>query len=394
MKQVLTGNEAAAIAAKLSRARVISAYPITPQTAIVEKLSEFVANGELDAEFVKVESEHSALSVCLGAAAAGVRTFTATSSQGLALMNEILYVASGMRLPIVMANVNRSLSALLSIWCDQQDSISVRDSGWVQLYCENNQEVLDSIIQAYRLAEELLLPAMVCFDGYILSHTAEPIDVPEQAEVDEFLPPYRLPHPLDPDEPVTMGPVGVPECYEEFKCMLQETMLAAKEKLIEVDRAFGKHFGRRYGLIECYRSEDADILLLTMGSLSGTAKELIDRYRKRGERVGLVKVRLFRPFPAKELVNALGRAKAVAVLEKDISAGWTGALFSDTAAAFINAREKPLMVNFICGLGGRDVSSLQIREAIRAAARAAETGEVKKPVRWLGLREKLVGLGV
>ncbi len=392
MKQVLTGNEAAAIASKLARVKVISAYPITPQTAIVEKLSEFVANGELEAEFVKVESEHSALSVCLGASAMGVRTFTATSSQGLALMSEILYVASGMRLPIVMANVNRSLSAPLSIWCDQQDSISVRDSGWVQLYCENNQEILDSVLQAYRVAEEMLLPVMVCFDGYILSHTAEPVDVPKQKEVDKFLPPYKLSHPLDPNRPVTMGPVGVPECYEEFKCMLQEAMLEARRKLAEVDRVFGKRFGRRYGLIERYRSDDADVLLLTMGSLSGTAKELIDRYRKRGERVGLVRVRSFRPFPAKELVNALGNAKAVAVLEKDISVGWTGALFADLAAAFINVRKKPLLVNFVCGLGGRDVSSLQIREAIRVAARAAETGEVKKPVRWLGLREKLVGL--
>lgn len=392
MKQVLTGNEAAAIGAKLARAKVISAYPITPQTAIVEKLSEFVANGELEAEFVKVESEHSALSVCLGASATGVRTFTATSSQGLALMSEILYVVSGMRLPIVMTNVNRSLSAPLSIWCDQQDSISVRDSGWVQLYCENNQEILDSVIQAYRVAEEMLLPVMVCFDGYILSHTAEPVDVPNQKEVDGFLPPYKLPHLLDPNKPVTMGPVGVPEYYEEFKCMLQEAMLEARRKLAEVDRAFGKRFGRRYGLIERYRSDDADILLLTMGSLSGTAKELIDWYRKRGERVGLVRVRSFRPFPAKELVKTLGNAKAVAVLEKDISVGWTGALFADIAAAFINVRKKPLLMNFICGLGGRDVSPLQIREAIRAAARAAETGEVKKPVRWLGLREKLVGL--
>ncbi len=394
MKQALTGNEAAAIAAKLARVKVISAYPITPQTAVVERLAEFVANGELDAEFIKVESEHSALSACIGAAATGTRTFTATSSQGLMLMSEMLFVASGLRLPIVMANANRSLSAPLSIWCDQQDSMAVRDSGWVQLYCENNQEVLDSVLQAYRVAEELLLPVMVCFDGFILSHTAEPVDIPGQAEVDEFLPPYKLPNPLDPCRPVTMGPVGVPECYEEFRCMLQEATRASKEKLIEVGRAFWKHFRRRYGLIERYRSNDADVLLLTMGSLGSSAKDIVDSYRKRGEKVGLVRVRSFRPFPVKELIDALGSAKAVSVLEKDVSPGSAGALFLDTAAAFINVKRAPLMLDFICGLGGRDVSSLHIREAVRAATRAAEIGEVRKAVRWLGLREKLVGLRI
>ena len=392
MKQLITGDEAAAIAAKLARVKVISAYPITPQTIIVEKLAEFVANGELDAEYMKVESEHSALSACIGAAATGVRTFTATSSQGLMLMSEIMYIASGLRLPIVMANANRSLSAPLSIWCDQQDSIAVRDSGWIQLYCENNQEILDSTIQAFRIAEESLLPVMVCFDGYILSHTAEPVEIPEQAEVDKFLPPYKYPYLLDPEKPVTMGAVGVPEYYEEFRYMLQEAVLASKEKIIEVGQAFNKQFGRKSSLIECYRSDDADVILLTMGSLSGSVKEVIDEYRGHGERVGLVKVRAFRPFPAKELVNSLEHAKAVAVLEKDFSPGSTGALFSDLSGAFANARKSPLLLNFICGLGGRDVPSIQIREATKAAMEAAKTGEVKKTVHWLGLRETMVGL--
>jgi pyruvate ferredoxin oxidoreductase alpha subunit len=394
LRQVLTGNEAASIGAKLARVNVIAAYPITPQTAVVEKLSEYVANGELKAEYMRVESEHSALSACIGASAVGARTFTATSSQGLMLMSEMLFVVSGLRLPIVIANANRALSAPLNIWCDQQDSFAVRDSGCVQVYCENNQEIIDSIIQAYRVAEELLLPVMVCYDGYILSHTAEPVEVPDQAEVDKFLPPYKHPHPLEPDKPATMGPVGVPEYYEEFRSMLQQAMLAAKHKLIEVDRDWGKRFGRRYGLFERYKSDDADILLLTAGSLSSSAKELIDRYRKRGEKVGLVRVRAYRPFPGEELVEALSHAKAVAVLEKDISIGWAGALFTDLSSAFVDVKKGPLMINFICGLGGRDVSPLQIREAIRAAAKAAETGEVKKPVRWLGLREKVVGLGM
>jgi pyruvate/2-oxoacid:ferredoxin oxidoreductase alpha subunit len=711
VRQVLTGNEAVAIAAKLARVRVVAAYPITPQTVVVEKLAEFVADGELDAEFMKVESEHSALSACIGASAVGARAFTATSSQGLMLMSEMLFIAAGLRLPIVVANANRALSAPLNIWCftkdaevlmgdltykpiseikegdivlgkdkngnlrftkvkrlfkretddlielktdkfnlictpdhrfyyhpahghwirarslknkllpwfgfgysnetdefkrgwlsgvadgdgclwrdeqgrdtfrinvkdeviidtfikycsnfgfdirkvnyrkneglstgiitlarettrlkeflnfsknadfcrgylagiydaegsgpskvkqaviynsnpeilkkifealdllgmkyrtyvdkrsmnhhikinnvpeffircrpvlerkrnnlckmsirsvksrlkieniipirenrevynletdtnnyivngflvhncDQQDSFAVRDSGCIQIYCEDNQEILDSIIQAYRVAEELLLPVMVCYDGYILSHTAEPVDVPEQAEVDEFLPPYKHPHPLDPDKPVTMGPVGVPEYYEEFRYMLQQAMCAAKKHLLRVDKEFGKRFGRSYGLLERYRSDDADVLLLTAGSVSSSAKELIDRYRERGEHVGLVKVRAYRPFPGEELVEALGHAKAVAVLEKDISLGWAGALFTDVSAAFANEEKAPLMMDFICGLGGRDVSPVQIREALRAAAKAAETGEVKRPVRWLGLREKIVGLGV
>lgn len=394
MKQVLDGNEAAATAAKLARVKVVSAYPITPQTTIVEKLAEFIADGELDAEYIKVESEHSALSACIGASATGVRTFTATSSQGLMLMSEMLFVASGLRLPIVMTNVNRSLSAPLSIWCDQQDSMAVRDSGWVQLYCENNQEILDSTLQAFRVAEELLLPVMVCFDGYILSHTAEPIEIPEQAAVDEFLPVYKFPYPLDPEKPVTMGPLGVPEYYEEFRYMLQEAVRASKEKLVEVDKEFKRCFGRSYGLIERYHSDDADVILLTIGSLSSSAKEVVDTYRKRGEKVGLVKVRSFRPFPNKELIEALGQAKAVAVLEKDISLGSAGGLFLDAAASFINVKPAPLMLNFICGLAGRDVSPLQIKEAVRAAARAAETGKVKRAVRWLGLREKILGLRV
>lgn len=392
MKQILDGNEAAATAAKLARVKVISAYPITPQTTIVEKLSEFVANGELDAEFVKVESEHSALSACIGAAATGVRSFTATSSQGLMLMSEMLFVASGLRLPIVMTNVNRSLSAPLSIWCDQQDSMAVRDSGWVQLYCENNQEILDSTLQAFRVAEELLLPVMVCFEGYILSHTAEPIDIPEQAAVDGFLPDYKFPYPLDPEKPITMGPLGMPEYYQEFRYMLQEAARASNKKLVEVDKEFKNRFGRSYGLIERYHSDDAKVILLTMGTLASSAKEVVDTYRKRGEKVGLVKVRSFRPFPNKELVEALGQAKAVAVLERDVSIGSAGGLFLDVATSFINVKPAPLMLNFICGLAGRDVPPIQVKEAVDAATKAAETGKVRRTVRWLGLREKLLGL--
>jgi len=392
VRKLLDGNEAAALAAKLARVKVIPAYPITPQTTVVEHLADFVANGELDAEFMKVESEHSAMSACIGAAATGARSFTATSSQGLMLMSEMLFVAAGLRLPIVMTNANRSLSAPLSIWCDQQDSMAVRDSGWVQLYCENNQEIMDTTLQAFRIAEETLLPVMVCYDGYILSHTAEPVEVPDQNEVDGFIPPYKYPYPLNPENPVTIGAVGVPDYYMEFRYMLQKAMRASQKEIVNVGKDFKKKFGRGYGLVERYHSDDAKILLLTIGSLSSSAKDIVDRYRKRGEKIGLVRVRSFRPFPVGELIDAIGHAKAVAVIEKDVSLGSAGGLFLDAAASFINVKPKPLMLNFICGLAGRDVSPLQIREAVREAAKAAENGKVKHAVRWLGLREKLVGL--
>lgn len=392
MKQFITGNEAVALGAKLARVKVVSAYPITPQTAIVEKLAEYVANGELDAEYVMVESEHSALSACIGAAATGVRTYTATSSQGLMLMSEIMFIASGLRMPLVMANANRSLSAPLSIWNDQQDSMAVRDSGWIQIYCQDNQEIIDSTIQAFRIAEETLLPVMVCFDGYILSHTAENVDVPEQGEVDKFLPPYKYPYALDPEHPVTIGAVGVPEYYEEFRYLLQEAVLKSKDKIIEVGKLFGKQFGREYGLMECYHTEDADVVLVVMGSLSGGVKDIVDEYRKQGLKVGLVNLRVFRPFPAKELAEAFGGAKAVAVIEKDVSMGSTGGLFLDVSVALANAKKAPLLLNFICGLGSRDVTAAQIREAVKSAVEAAKTREVKEAVRWLGLRETMVGL--
>ncbi|MEW6222540.1 MAG: pyruvate synthase subunit PorA [Candidatus Hadarchaeota archaeon] len=392
MKQLLDGNEAAAIAAKLAKVKVISAYPITPQTVVVEKLSEFVASGDLEAEFIKVESEHSAMSACIGAAATGVRTFTATSSQGLMLMSEMLFVASGLRLPIVMTNANRSLSAPLSIWCDQQDSMAVRDAGWIQLYCEDNQEIIDTTIQAFKIAEETLVPVMVCYDGYILSHTAEPVEVPEQHEVDGFLPPYNYPTPLNPERPVTMGAVGVPDYYTEFRYVLQKAVMDSKETILNVGREFKKKFGRGHGLVEKYRSDDAKIIVVTAGSLAGTVKDVVDKYRKKGSKIGLVRVRSFRPFPDEELVEAIGDAKAVAVIEKDISLGSAGALYLDVVAALSKVKSPPMALNFICGLGGRDVSPLQIRTAVKETAKAAEKRKVKQSVRWLGLREKEVGL--
>ncbi|MEM2289409.1 MAG: hypothetical protein QXK27_02340 [Candidatus Hadarchaeales archaeon] len=390
MRLLLSGNEAAALAAKLARVRVIAAYPITPQTAVVEKLSEYIADGELDAEMIRVESEHSALSACIGAAAAGVRSFTATSSQGLMLMSEILFVASGMRVPLVMANVNRSLSAPLSIWCDQQDSMAVRDCGWIQLYCENNQEILDFLLQAFKIAERTLLPVMVCYDGYILSHMAEVVEVPEQAHVDEFLPPYSYPYQLDPSKPLTLGPVGVPEFYEEIRFTHHEALLKAEEEIGSVMKQFAQRFGRQYSPVEGYRLEDAEVVFVSMGSLCGTIREVVNALRMAGEKVGLVKVTLYRPFPGEKLKRMLAGKKIVAVLEKDISAGATGALYSDLATCFVGEKS-PYMLNFICGLGGRDVTKEDLREAVKISLRAAEEKSEKR-VMWLGLREAVVGV--
>jgi len=389
MKAVMTGNEAAALGAKLARAQVISAYPITPQTVVVEKLSEYVADGELQAEFIKVESEHSAMSACIGAAAAGARAFTATSSQGLMLMSEMLFLASGLRLPIVMANANRSLSAPLSIWCDWQDTMAVRDSGWIQLYCENNQEILDSVVQAFKIAERCLLPVMVCYDGYILSHTVEPVDVPEQEAVDEFLPPYSYPFILDPDRPLTLGAVGTPPYYMEFRYMLDQAVLGSKKVIEDVGREFGEKFGRGYGLLEPYRCEDADFVIVTMGSLAGEVKDVVDELRGRGKRVGVLKLRSFRPFPSEEVAEVLSNVKAFAVMEKDISLGSFGALFLDVVAALQVGGVRIPAVNVISGLANRDVTPADVRRVFEMVEEAAKKGSVKETV-WLGLRTELL----
>lgn len=390
MKEVLTGNEAAALGAKLARAQVISAYPITPQTVVVEKLSEYVADGELQAEFIKVESEHSAMSACIGAAAAGARAFTATSAQGLMLMSEMLFVASGLRLPVVMANANRSLSAPLSIWCDWQDTMAVRDSGWIQLYCENNQEILDSVVQAFKIAERCLLPVMVCYDGYILSHTVEPVDIPEQKEVDDFLPPYSYPFTLDPEKPVTMGAVGTPPYYMEFRYMLDQALLASKRVIEEVGEDFGRRFGRRYGLLEEYRCDDADFVVVTMGSLAGAVKDVVDELRRKGKRVGVLKLRSFRPFPSEELVEALSNAKAIAVMEKDISLGSFGALFLDVMTSLSVSDVRLPAVDVICGLANRDVTSGDITKVFDMVEDIASKRRSVKETVWIGLRRELL----
>ncbi|WP_457753813.1 pyruvate synthase subunit PorA [Thermococcus sp.] len=392
MKKVMKGNEAAAWAAKLAKPKVIAAFPITPSTLVPEKISEFVANGELDAEFIKVESEHSAISACVGASAAGVRTFTATASQGLALMHEILFIAAGMRLPIVMAIGNRALSAPINIWNDWQDTISERDTGWIQFYAENNQEALDLILIAFKVAEDerVLLPAMTGFDAFILTHTVEPVEIPDQELVDEFLGEYKPKHAyLDPKRPITQGTLGFPAHYMEARYKVWEAMENARQVIKEVFEEFEKKFGRKYQMVEEYKTDDAEIVMITMGSLAGTLKEFVDKKREEGVKVGAAKITVYRPFPIEEIRALAKKAKVLAILEKDISFGSGGAVFADVARSLINEKEKPIVLDFIIGLGGRDVTFGQLEEALSIAEKAMKEG-VEEEVYWIGLRKEIL----
>ncbi|ALV63141.1 Pyruvate:ferredoxin oxidoreductase, alpha subunit [Thermococcus sp. 2319x1] len=392
MRKVMKGNEAAAWAAKLAKPKVVAAFPITPSTLVPEKISEFVADGEMDAEFIKVESEHSAISACVGASAAGVRTFTATASQGLALMHEILFIAAGMRLPIVMAIGNRALSAPINIWNDWQDTISERDTGWIQFYAENNQEALDLILIAFKVAEDerVLLPAMVGFDAFILTHTVEPVEIPDQEVVDEFLGEYVPKHAyLDPARPITQGALGFPAHYMEARYTVWEAMENARKVIKEVFDEFEKKFGRRYHMIEEYKTDDAEIILLTMGSLAGTLKEFVDKKREEGVKIGAAKMTVYRPFPIEEIKALAKKTKVLAILEKDISFGIGGAVFADTSRALINEKEKPIVLDFILGLGGRDVTFENLEEVVEISKKALE-GEKVEEVNWIGLRKEIL----
>ncbi len=356
MKKILVGNHAVSWGVMLARAEVISAYPITPQTAIVEELSVLCADGRLKARFIPVESEHSAMACCIGASAAGVRTFTATSSQGLALMHEMLHWATGARLPIVMANVNRSLGSPWNIWGEQTDSLSQRDTGWLQLYCESNQEVLDTVIQAFKIAEEIRLPVMLVLDAFFLSHTAEPVEIPDQSLADAFLPRYQPEFRLDPKDPHSFGCLTQPEYFMEFRHKIQKSMLQGKAVSERVDGEFGRAFGRKYGLIEAYRCEGADLILVTSGTVASTARVVVDALREKGQRVGMVKVRLFRPFPKEELWEVLREAEKVAVVDRNVSFGVGGIFAHELRAAFCNEKTRPPIYSYIAGLGGRDVT--------------------------------------
>ncbi len=383
MKKVIEGSHAVSYGVMLSRVGLICAYPITPQTHIVERLSELCATGELPAKFLKVESEHSAMAACIGASAVGVRTFTATSSQGLALMHEMLHWASGARLPIVMANVNRALSPPWNIWCDQTDSLSQRDTGWLQFYCESSQEVVDTVIEAYRISERVSLPSMVVLDAFYLSHTFEPVNLPDQERVDAFLPPYCSRYSLDPKEPKSFSSLTPPELYTEVRYQMQEAMEEAKEVILEVDEAFAALFGRRYGLVEAYRMEGAEVALVTSGTALSTAREVIDQYRDEGKAVGLLKIRVFRPFPTEEIHKALRGIPRVAVIDRNLSLGRGGIFAEELRSAFCNEEERPTVFSFIAGLGGRDITQETISNVIRATL---EQEGLRSDPYWVDLR--------
>ncbi len=374
MRKVVEGSVAIAEAIKAVRAQVIAAYPITPQTHIVQELSELVANGELNAEFVRVESEHSAASAVLGASAVGARAYTASSSQGIMLMAEVLFNIAGLRFPVVMTTANRALSAPINIWNDQQDSYSVRDAGWIQLYAEDNQEAVDLHVQAYRIAEDLRvqLPVMVCMDGFVLTHSYEPVDIPEVEQVDRFLPPYRPARTLDPTAPRTFGTYAE-EGYTETRYAIVQAMNRAKgvieEVAAEYEHAFGRYSG---GLVQGYRLDDAEMVLTATGSIMGLLKSVVDDLRSEGRKVGALKLVSYRPFPTEALAKALAGIKKVAVFEKAISLGGTGILASDLRSALHGYAGSPQVSSFIVGLGGKDITP----ETIRKAVEMAEAGYV------------------
>jgi len=380
---------AVADAVKMCNVDVVAAYPITPQTHIVEHLAELVANGELDAEYIPVESEHSAMSACLGSAASGARTFTATSSQGLALMNEVLYVASGMRLPVIMAVANRALSAPLSIWCDHSDMMSVRDTGWIQIVTENGQQVVDNTIIAFRIAEDprVLLPTMVHLDGFNLTHVIEPIIFPEQAEVDKFLPKNRFPLPLNPDRPVAMGDFAPPAIFMETKWAQEVNLRNSRKVILQVWDEFNKIFGRQYYPVEKYHSDGAKVLLMTMGSSGETASVAIDELRDEGMDVGQVRLRLWRPFPFEELREAIKDADVLIVMDRAISFGGPGGpVASEVKAALYNQAKRPKVVSFVISLGGRDTTVAGFKDIVRKGVEIAARGS-KNEYEIYGVRE-------
>lgn len=384
-----TGNEAMAEAMRQINPDVVAAYPITPATEIVQIFASFVADGLVDTEFVAVESEHSAMSACIGACAAGARTMTSTASQGLALMWEMLYIASGLRLPIVLAEVNRALSSPINIHCDHSDTMGARDSGWIQIYCENAQESYDSLIQAVRIAEEAQLPIMVSNDGFIISHGMESMELIEDNQVatfvGEYKPKYSL---LDIDNPITVGAIDFTDYYFEHKRQTIEAMRNAKEIVIKIGQEFGVKFGRSYGLFEEYKLDDAEVAIVVLGSTAGTSKVVIDELRQKGIKAGMLKLRVFRPFPAQEIAQVLSRVSCLAVMDRCDSLNSVGGpVFTEIRSALYDSPTKPKTINYIYGLGGRDVNLDMIRSVYEDLKSMLETGKIDRSIKYLGVRK-------
>jgi pyruvate ferredoxin oxidoreductase alpha subunit len=399
----LNGDEAVAYAVKQCDVDVVAAYPITPQTIIVERFSEYVHNGEVNTEFICTESEHSALTCCLTAAAVGARTFTATASAGLALMHEILYVTSGCRAPVVMAVANRALSAPINIHCDHSDSMVERDSGWIQIYAENSQEAYDSIIQAFKIAEhpEILLPTLVGLDGFYLSHTLENVGVLQDEVVRNFVGQRRfplvknhegklVPFKLDPENPITIGPLDLYDYYFEHKRQQEEAMRKAPEIIKKVHEEYAEISGRRYGngLVEAYRLEDAELVTICLGSTAGTVKTVVDRLREEGVKAGLLRIRVFRPLPVQDLIKSLENTKVVAVMDRSCSfGGYGGPVFHEVRHVLYNSNIHPPVVNYIYGLGGRDMSQRLVQKIYLDLTKILEIGRIEHTVQFIGLRE-------
>lgn len=376
-------------AVRMARTDAVAAYPITPQSHIVEVISQMVADGDLDANFILVESEHSAMSACCGISAAGARTFTATASQGLALMHELLYIVSGLRQPIVMAIVNRAMSAPINIWGDHSDVMAERDTGWIQFFAETGQDAFDLTVQAFRIAEDkrVFLPALVNIDGFTLSHVIEPIELPLQEEVDSFLPTYQPQVILDPDNPVTMGAVGFPELYTEIKKQQSEALLGSRQVILEVWEEFAEAFGRTYRPVESYRTDDAEILISIAGSTAGTARVAVDKMRDQGKKVGLIRTRLWRPYPFEETREAVKGAKAVAVIDRCLSFGGPGGpICSELRSALYPLSEKPVVNSYIAGLGGRDVTLKDFYTVVEDTERVLREGPTDE-YKMIGVRE-------
>ena len=391
IRERLSGNEAPAIAMKQINPDVVAAFPITPSTEIPQYFSTFVSNGEVDTEFVAVKSEHSAMSATIGAEAAGARAMTATSANGLSLMWEMIYIASSLRLPIVMALVNRAVSGPLNIHNDHSDAMGVRDAGWIMLFSENNQEAYDNMLMAHRIAEhkDVQLPVMVCQDGFITSHSIENIELENDEEVKKFVGQYKPEHYLLNDkEPIAIGPLDLQAYLFEHKAQQAEAMKNAKKVIKEVAEEFEKWTGRKYEFFEKYKLDDAEIAIVCMNSTAGTTKVVVDELREKGVKAGLLKLRMFRPFPAEEIAEALQGLKAVAILDKADSLNAAGgALFEDvTSAMYVNKKQVP-MVNYIYGIGGRDTTTMQIESVYNDLQEIVKTGETGNPYRYLGLRK-------
>jgi pyruvate/2-oxoacid:ferredoxin oxidoreductase alpha subunit len=396
MHIIESGNVAAAHGVKLARAQVIAAYPITPQTPLTEKLSEFVEAGEMTAQYIPVESEHSALSVCIAASSTGARAFTATSANGLLYMVEQLHWAAGARLPIVMCVVNRGIGAPWTVWNDHQDAMSQRDAGWIQIYCADHQQIIDTVIHAYYLAETVSIPVMVCYDGYILSHTYMPFELTDPEKIDAFLPPYKPAYSLDPANPANLNTVTLPDIrpdirgnmapgYMEIRHDLHVDLRRAIDVTADIDKKFSAAFGRGGNpYLEPYRCDDAEFVAVCLGSLSYQLRDVVDALRKEGIAVGVAGVRLYRPFPDKAVVDLLAGRKAVIVFEKALSYGNQGALYGDIKAALYPCAERPLVHNYILGLGGREIQTAHLLDSLRTSCRTPDAiGD--EPV-WLGLK--------